>query len=156
MDLPKLLSMDVDNWAYYDLIVGPRRLLQFSRESGGVPYWVKYEDLVESPEPTIQSLTAWIGLPPAESLSEFDTTGAVATAYAGDKKIVGTHRPHKDSVNAWESAFNNDELQLLLDAIGADVFRDSGYGDVLDRLAERGVHDRGPDVTQAYVDRAEA
>ncbi len=156
MDLPQLLSMGIDNWAYYDLIVGPRRLMEFSRQTGGTPYWVKYEDLVESPEPTIQSLTAWMGLPPAENLSEFDASGAVARAYTGDKKIVGTHRPHKDSLNAWESAFSNDDLQTLLDAIGADVFRDSGYAGVLERLAERGVCDRGPDVTAAYVAKAES
>ncbi len=156
MDLPGLLAGGGDNWAYYDLVLGPRRLLQFCREMHGAVYWIKYEDLVQNPEQHLRQLTNWIGLWPVDGLSEFNTDGATATSYAGDKKIVGTQRPHADSIDAWESVFSNEELQVLLDAVGAEVFQQSGYGKVLERFAQRGVYARTPEITQSYVDRADA
>jgi len=156
MDLPKLLAAGGDNWGYYDLVLGPRRLLNFSYEMHGAVYWIRYEELVKSPEQEIQKLTDWLGLPAASGLTDFDTRGAVARSYAGDKKIVGTSRPHADSVDAWENVFSNEELQVLLDAIGAEVFQQTGYGPVLERFAQRGVYERKASITKAFVDRAES
>ncbi|CAN5397323.1 hypothetical protein BH10PLA1_BH10PLA1_09390 [soil metagenome] len=155
MDLAKLLADEIDSWGYYDLVLGPRRLMHFSHDSGGAVYWIRYEELVQNPDHQIRLLTDWLGLPPAEGLTSLDTTGAVSNSYAGDKKIVGTQRPHTDSLDAWERVLSPEDLQVLVDAIGAEIFQQLGYGGVLERLAQLGVYQRKPEITQVYVARAE-
>ncbi|MGA2230099.1 MAG: sulfotransferase [Tepidisphaeraceae bacterium] len=157
LDIPRLLAKREDNWAYYDFMIGLDRLLAFSQAMGPSLFTVQYETLVSEAEPELAKIVQHLGLPPAEGLSNFDLSGSeMATAYAGDKKITATHSPHTQSVSAWEGQFSNDQLQILLDAIGAETFVKLGYGDVVARLAERGVHYSGEEVTAAWRHRGEA
>jgi glycosyltransferase involved in cell wall biosynthesis/SAM-dependent methyltransferase len=156
VNVPRLLAAREDHWATLDFLIGCNRLLAFAAEMGPALLQIRYEALVTNPDPLLAQTLDHLNLPQEQGLSQFDLAGSdLATSYAGDKKITGTHEPHTKSISAWEEQFSVAELQVLLDAIGVQTFNQLGYRDTIDRLAALGVRYSGTQATEASLHRAE-
>jgi glycosyltransferase involved in cell wall biosynthesis/SAM-dependent methyltransferase len=156
VNIPRLLAAREDHWAYFDFIIGLNRLLAFAAAMGPALLSIQYEAMVANPEPILAQVLDHLNLPQEQGLSHFDLTGSdLVKAYAGDKKIVGTHQPHTNSIAAWEEQFSVPELQVLLDSIGLETFNKLGYANVVDRIAALGARYSGTEQTAAWLRRGE-
>ena len=127
---------------------GTRQLLADFADAGTPPvHRIAYEQLVAEPA-SAHGAIAFLGLEPAVDLTHFELHDtALAKSNFGDRKIMETQSPHAQSVGKWETEFPRDDLQTLVDAIGAPLFRRLGYESVLSRLAELGVTEPSSETT---------
>ncbi len=148
-------------WSF-DIVVGLDRLCREVDFSDPRVLAIQYEQLVTDAENCTARVMRFLGLEPAADQTQFDlANSSFAKSFAGDKKITETGKPHAQSIGAWKSAFNKDELQVLLDFIGVETMRQLGYGAAVNELKAMGVNDSGPHVTaerrgrvlQIYADR---
>ena len=138
-----------------DLLIGLNRLMAFAKANQLAP--VRYEELVRDPDAVLRGVLSQIGLSWASGLTAFDVRrSGLGRAYAGDKKIIETHRPHTQSLDSWRTELSADEKQLLLDAIGTEVLHELGYGEVETQLADEGIVVRDPAASARWLAKVEA
>jgi hypothetical protein len=145
IDLPALLDRREDDPAAIDFTFGLDRLARFAADHPQSVHVLRYEDLVADPVGELKTTLAFLGADAAPEIlaTLTDLTAATRPADAlGDEKIRRTSAPHRQSVNAWETAFSLPELQILFDALGRERLEQSGYGETARRLIELGLEDR--------------
>jgi hypothetical protein len=141
--------------ACVDLIVGSRRLSEFSSQNDRV-YSLRYEDVVAQPGEAISKVLEFLGLPLATGLSDHDlSTSPLAASPFGDQNIRHTDRPHQRSIDSWQRVLSNEQLQILFDAIGEEFFTQLGYPQTVLQFAERGIRPGGADITAQLAARVE-
>lgn len=138
IDLGKLLLSESDNRFCIDYVHGLRRLVRYARDHDRC-LAVRYEDLVASPESAMQEMFEFLDHPVGRFDCGFNAAEILGTSWFGDKKILDTSSPHAKSVNTWHGAWSDEELQVLSDAIGEELFVALGYGDTIVELAKRGL-----------------
>jgi len=154
-DIPKLLSEHQDHLACMDVVLGPRRILEFVKENPERVLALQYEKLVREPKNSMDGIFQWLGLPGAE-VGQFDLNGGeFDKSEYGDKKILATGGPHEKSIGQWREVFNADETRVLLDMIGPNIFAALGYEDVLGQAGEMGVRVEGSGNSAECAQRLE-
>jgi len=157
IDLPAELRAAAADRGCMDLVIGPRLLADFADAGSPAVHEVSYEQLVADPRQTAGETFAFLGLEPAENVTQFALQdSALARSDFGDRKIIATTSPHAQSVGRWETEFNREDLQTLADAIGTSVFCRLGYDRVLARLAELGVTEPSVETTAVAQRTVEA
>jgi glycosyltransferase involved in cell wall biosynthesis len=155
VDLPAKMAAGDDHLACIDLVVGLRRLLDFSASHGDAFHQLRYEQLARQPQKTFNALAKWLDVP-RHRLADFQLAGGQFDGgETGDKKILTTSRPHANSIGRWAGVFNDDEIAVLLRSIGPHLFSALGYQDVLDLIAGRGIVLPDPAQSNAYAQRLE-
>jgi len=155
IDIPALLKRSDEHLATIDYIIGQDRILNFFETHSDSIHIVKYENLVAEPHRIVNEVIGYLQLSLIQELPPFDfTTSPFATSNLGDRNILATTTPHSNSVGAWQHAFTVDELQILVDALGAQTFRRLGYEANLSALFDKGVVDRGDEVSAGWRRRA--
>ncbi|WP_207477551.1 sulfotransferase family protein [Arenibaculum pallidiluteum] len=158
VNLASAIAEGLDEPAVFDLVAGLDRLERFAAARGEAVLTVGYEQLVAEPEAGLERILEHLGLaPPPEgtaSLTRFGAGGGRGQGF-GDSKILETDRPHQDSVGGWQGVFDDGELSILLDALGAERLRRLGYGGTVDALNARGVTFRGEEGAARELARIE-
>jgi hypothetical protein len=125
----------------FDLTLGPLRFSRFFNGQKGT-LELAYEGLVADPETHLREACAFIGVSFEDGLQDYASDPApletLRRTTMGDKKILGTSRPHSQSVGRWKKVLNRVEVQLMLDYLGAQTFERMGYGDTLHYLKKSG------------------
>ncbi|HEX4124125.1 MAG TPA: sulfotransferase [Tepidisphaeraceae bacterium] len=139
IDIAKQLADFPSHRACIDLVVGLRRLNEFAKENDRICS-LRYEDLAAQPAEAIAKALDFLALPPANGLSDRNLAESpLATSAFGDQNIRQTDRPHHRSIDSWQRALSNEQLQPLLDALGSNLFTQLGYAHTLEQLAGRGI-----------------
>jgi hypothetical protein len=155
VDIARQLTDFPRHRACIDLVVGLRRLSEFCSQNDRV-YSLRYEDVAAAPDEAIAKVLEFLALPPAAGLSEHDlSTSPLATSWFGDQNIRHTDRPHQRSIDSWQRVLSNEQLQILLDAIGEELFAQLGYPQTVLQLAERGIRPGGTDISAELAARVE-
>ena len=132
-------------------------LADFADAASPAVHRVAYEQLVAEPQKLAAETIAFLGLEAAEDLTHFELRdSALAKSDFGDRKIMETQAPHAHSVGKWETEFPPQDLQILVDAVGAELFRRLGYEPVLACLAELGVAEPSAETTAVATRPVEA
>ena len=79
----------------------------------------------------------------------FNTTERPKSAF-GDIKIHATTRVHADSIGRWKSILDDNQLQILFDAIGPRRMVELGYAETIQALKQRGIVQRDASVLTGY------
>ena len=124
------------NWTRFDyfrddLLAAPRLMTEFISNFAEQAIVVQYETLVLSPEPTIQSICNWLGLPFSSRLLNYGDRPPLSGRY-GDPVGIGKHdRPSTDSLDAWLTHAEDPQIHHLLRsyvvALGPDQVARMGY-----------------------------
>ncbi len=148
VDLAADMRASGANRGCMDLVLGTRTLADFADAAAPPVHRIAYEHLVAEPQRLAAEAIAFLGLEPAENLGHFELRESeLAKSDFGDRKIIQTHEPHAQSVGKWEKDLPREDLQTLVDAVGAELFRRLGYQGVLSRLAELGVAEPSAEAT---------
>jgi glycosyltransferase involved in cell wall biosynthesis len=154
IDLPAELRQSAAHRGCMDLVLGPRMLADFADAGSPAVHRVAYEQLVAEPQRLAAEAIAFLGLEPAEDLAHFELRdSALAKSDFGDRKIMETRSPHAQSVGKWEAEFPREDLQTLVDAVGAALLHRLGYESVFLPLAKLGVTEPSLEIT-AITQRA--
>jgi hypothetical protein len=138
-----------------DLVLGLRRLLDFSRSNSTSVYTLKYEQLVSRPQKTFNDLLHWLEVP-NKRLAGFQLGGGeFDRGDIGDKKILTTNTPHRKSIGRWSKVFNPQEIEILVNSIGPHLMSAIGYGDVLEQALALGIATPDPARSNSYAQRLE-
>lgn len=157
VDLPADLRASAANRGCMDLVLGARMLADFADANPAIVKKIAYEQLVAEPDRLGAETIAFLGLEAAQNLTQFDLHDSdLAKSDFGDRKIVETQAPHCQSVGQWERTFADEDLQILVDAIGVDLFRRLGYDAVLAKLPELGIAEPSSETTVIAQRRIEA
>ncbi len=152
-DLAKMLASRTDAPEIFDLTIGLDRLIEFRKQRTGFVQVVHYENLVRDPHQELAKLLPHIGLEAEESTIEsmvaFNTTERPKSAF-GDIKIHATTRVHANSIGRWKSILDDNQLQILFDAIGPRRMVELGYAETIQALKQRGIVQRDASVLTGY------
>ena len=125
----------------FDLTLGLARFAAFFRGQPNA-FEIRYEDLVRNPRPVLERLCAFLGVASQPDLEHY---GADPQALAerkskqmGDTNVFAHARPHTQSLDRWETVLTAEQIQKVLDTIGARFFERMGYGDTVQTLRTRG------------------
>lgn len=140
LPLPELIG-DRLTPSSFDLTLGPLRFSHFFKGQKDT-FELAYEDLVAEPEQHLAELCSFIGVTTEPNLHHYspetDHLETLRRTAMGDKKILGFTRPHSQSVGQWRKVLSRNEVQLLLNYLGAYPFERMGYGDTLFSLRKSG------------------
>lgn len=156
-NLAEVLAGNHDQPELFDLPIGLERLEAFRDRHPGAVHVVHYERLVEDTAGTMAGVLRHLGLDPDPAVITrmSDLAGARREGQLGDPKILRTTAPHRNSVGRWGAVFDPAELQVLLDAVGAERLARLGYAGTVATLAAMDVRESAPDAWRAYRARAE-
>jgi hypothetical protein len=107
------------NWPRFDyfrddLLAAPRLMTEFISKFGERTIVIQYEPLVLSPEPTVQSICDWLGLPFSPRLLNYGDRPPLPGRY-GDPVGIGKHlRPSADSLDTWLAHAEDPQIHHLL------------------------------------------
>jgi hypothetical protein len=140
MPLPELIG-DRITPSSFDLTLGPLKFSRFFTGQEGA-FELAYEDLVSDPEKHLEQLCSFIGVRHETGLEDYsedsDHLQTLRRTTMGDKKILGTSKPHNRSVGQWRKVLSKEEVQLMLNYLGSFPFERMGYGDTLHFLKKGG------------------
>jgi glycosyltransferase involved in cell wall biosynthesis/GT2 family glycosyltransferase len=157
VDLAADLRLSSANRGCMDLVLGSKILADFADSDSPPVHRIAYEQLVAEPERLAAEAVAFLGLEPAEHLTHFELQdSALAKSDFGDRKIMQTQSPHAQSVGKWKTEFTAEDLRILVDAVGAPLFRRLGYESVLSRLEQLGVATPSVEATAILQRQIEA
>jgi glycosyltransferase involved in cell wall biosynthesis len=155
VDLVHHLAAGEDHLMCIDLVVGLRRLLDFSKANSKSVYNLKYEQLVSRPQKTFNDLLRWLDVP-EKHLAGFELAGGeFDRGDIGDKKILTTRTPHRKSIGRWSTVFNPQDIGVVVNSIGPHLLSAIGYGDVLERALALGITTPDPAKSNSYAQRLE-
>lgn len=127
--------------ASFDLTFGLHALARYASSSPNVCE-IQYEQLVNNQSGTIEIICQFLGLPHEPGLLDYSRFNSVASLQQhslGDKKLLDHSRPHLQSVNQWATAFRPDQIQLLIDYLGHEIFERMGYPETISQLNTMGI-----------------
>ncbi|MCC6381610.1 MAG: sulfotransferase [Dehalococcoidia bacterium] len=154
IDVVDLLRQAPGERACLDYVLGWQRLTALA--ASGAVTTIRYEELVATPGEQLERVLRALDVPVLRGLEHFEPAGSAFAASAlGDRKVLETTVPHTASVGRWRMAFSAADLQLLLEAAGAEALRAAGYGAIVEELAARGVVSGGEEVTAGWRRRVE-
>ena len=140
IDIAAQLRECPEQRACVDLVIGLKRLLEFSRTHQSDVFALSYESLVTGPDDVMASVCSFLGVRRVRGLAEFDVGESTFSRSAfGDRCVLLTHAPHHDSIGSWRRVLSDADLQTLLDALGTETFQKLGYEDTLRELSSRGI-----------------
>ena len=149
INLPAEIKRQADTAHALDLVLGVERVARLAAEKHRCTYVLRYEDLVADAAGQLRAILEFLGLEYHEGLERFSLrNGEHQSSYFGDRKVLQTNAPHETSLGSWKTAFDRNELNVLLDAVGAETMRFLGYAETLGELFDRDVVDSG----QAYCE----
>lgn len=157
VDLAAIIKQGCDVPELFDLTIGLDRLLAFHERHRETVHVLFYERLVAAASEELCAVLHHIGLDATDATLESMkalAAGARASGALGDAKIRATTAPHSNSVGKWRSVLDRAQLQVLLDAIGAEKLAVLGYADTTAALAAVGV--RESKASAGYRATAEA
>lgn len=128
VDLPKIISKQGDTPFLFDYILGFNYLLAF--EQNHPVLRICYENLVANPAPEMARVFDYLGLPPQASNKDLDILETVyARSSFGDNKILVAPHIHTQSIGAYKDVFLKEEIAILLNALGEEIFSRLGYAE---------------------------
>lgn len=121
-----------------DLLKGPFKLADYFNEKDRNKLEIQYESLTKEPEKVIRKVCAFLSISYNSSIingwhTEFKTH---KNASMGDKKIFKTRKIHNLSVGNWQKKLSHNEIQRLIEGLGAEIFIRMGYGDTISQLSK--------------------
>lgn len=146
LNLSDILRLSCDMPELLDLPIGLTRLEAFANAQGAAVRIVRYEQLARDPAHELAGVLEHLGLEAgAETVAAMCVLGEQGRDAGGfgDTKILATAAPHANAIGGWRDAFTPAELQVLLDAIGADQMIRLGYGDTVAALGACGIRENG-------------
>jgi O-antigen biosynthesis protein len=127
VDLPKLISRKENATGLFDYVLGFNWLMTFAEHNPVLT--IHYEDLVSATASELNRIFDYLGVAGQEVSTEIDINLAGhAKASFGDQKILIDRKVHQRSVGAYKTFFSKEEIELLLGALGEDLFARLGYG----------------------------
>lgn len=121
----------------FDLTLGLTRFTEFFRGQSNT-FELRYEDLVQAPEPALKRLCDFLGIACEPGLENYGADPKALeerkSKRMGDTKLFEHSLPHTQSLNRWESVLSREQVQKILDSIGARPFERMGYGDTVRQL----------------------
>jgi len=133
-----------------DITIGLLRYIHYFSDNHPNAYRLHYERLVQSPQNEMIKLFEFLELTYEEGIENYgnfahtDKSGMFYSMGVGDPFLHRYNEPHQQSVNGWQTVLDKDEVALYGEVLGAQVFRDLGYADVLEE-AERWTGKRFPE-----------
>ncbi len=127
VNLPELITRRTDSPFLFDYVLGFNRLIAFAEHNPVL--MIHYEDLVASTDAEMNRIFAHLGLSGHTVSTEIaiNSTEYAKTSF-GDRKILTDRTVHQQSVNAYKTYFSRQELDILLGALGENLFERLGYG----------------------------
>ena len=92
--------------------------IEFGKTNGDRYYALIYEKLVDSPEPVLRDLMAWLGDEFEPGQLDFNKENQ-PTPGLEDRKIAATRKIHRESVGRWSSILNRREIKKIRAATDA-------------------------------------
>lgn len=105
----------------------------FLRQHGGQCLHIRYEDLVDAPEPWMERACAYLGIPFEPTMVEYGQGGPARREGLGDPLGVAQHtRPTRASLDKWVREFQHnpdtaDFVRHIIDALPSDDLDTWGY-----------------------------
>ncbi len=153
VDIAAHLAGCEDHLNCIDLVIGLRRLIEFSRLNTSQVHSVFYEKLVSQPRDTFASILKWLNVP-HEPPNQFDLVSSeFDRGDIGDKKILSTTWPHERSVGQWTRTFSPAEIAGIVEGVGSHVFTALGYAAELAEAVRFSEKISNPAHSNAYAER---
>ncbi|WP_298774906.1 sulfotransferase [uncultured Shewanella sp.] len=130
-----VLSSITRNWTHYkppfpndDLEIVPSALLAGQKLIGDNAISVKYEDLVTSPEATLNRLSTYLSLDFESNMLKYNQASQWKT---GDKFIYDHNKPAANMTTEWEKYLSHPKIwnysKKYLDILGTETLSQMGY-----------------------------
>jgi hypothetical protein len=153
IDLAATLQQGIDVPELLDLTLGLEWLTAFYKRHRDAVHVVFYERLVAAPRDELGAVLRHIGIDaPLEllgSLTRLDAAKRAPQSF-GDEKIRATTAPHMKSIGTWRHVLNRDQLQVILDAVGAEQLVALGYADTVNALEMSEIYPSGGPTTTRF------
>jgi protein-tyrosine sulfotransferase len=146
-----------------DLTIGLRNYLRYFRGQRNT-FEIRYEDIVANTAESLEQLCAFLEVPYEAGLEDYDRGdpgfSAMKDQLMGDKNIFSHRRPHAQSIDKWKQHFALEDLQRIVNVLGAKSLERMGYGQTIADLKKAGCRfpreDEVDDVLFALEKRARA
>jgi hypothetical protein len=163
----ELMGVTLNSYSF-DATISFTLLLDFFKQEREGCAVVHYEDLVARPREVLERLLTMIGVVFEPEMIRYAENRGLMDQYRrasmGDKNLLEHSEPHNQSIGRWRTELTSDELRLVLQTLGSQVFRDLGYRDAYaeacdlaglssDQLSEEGNLPALKDQYRQVVDR---
>lgn len=133
---------------FYDLVEGPKRLVEGMEYLGTDALLVHYEDLALKPNETMRYLCQKLDIPFSSRLLNYSLHAAFQPRLGDNYGIVKYNRPVSENVNKWISHLNSQDrrpfAQVYLEALGKKMITNLGYdyAEMKSQLSEAKNHEK--------------
>lgn len=122
-----------------DFCEGLFKLADYSEGRKDLMYIVHYEDLIQNSPEVLRRIGRFIGVEFSSAMMSYDQHKELMEEYrrspVGDRFACERSVPSDiHAVNTWEKSLETEEIQCLVDSLGANIFERLGYAHSLNPL----------------------
>lgn len=120
-----------------DITVGLFRYYHYFSAHHPLAYKLSYEQLVMDPKGQMERLCEFLGISYEEGIERYGSfmnspkSDMFFSMGAGDPYLGQHQEAHHDSLHSWKDILTKEEVELYCRTLGARIFHDLGYSDVL-------------------------
>ncbi|BAW80181.1 family 2 glycosyl transferase [Candidatus Nitrosoglobus terrae] len=135
VNLPEIIASRGNTPFLFDYVLGFRYLLAFAADHQVVK--VHYENLVANPAIEMNRIFNYLTLSPLILDKQLDIQKSYTKSSFGDKKIMATPYVHTNAIDTYKNVFSRNEIAILINALGKEVFFRLGYEDQCTEICEK-------------------